>query len=74
MLKAKTIVGNLASIGDPINKRDLQLYLLRGLGSRYNNFIFNIKMRERFPSINVVHIAILKAMRRRYKNNQIHYK
>lgn len=46
MLKAKTIANILATIGDPINDRDLLFYMLKGLRPRYNNFVSNIKMRD----------------------------
>lgn len=55
MLEAKNVVKNLATIGDPISERNLLFYVLRGLGPKYNNFVSIIKVREVFPSMNVVH-------------------
>lgn len=41
-IKGKTIAGHLASVGEPVNDKDLTLYLLGGLGSHYLSFKTNI--------------------------------
>lgn len=53
-IKAKTLAVHLAVIGEPVSDKDFLLYILCGLGLRYNNFISNIKIWDVKPSINIV--------------------
>lgn len=53
-IKAKTIVGYLDIMGELVKEKDLLLYVLRGLESRYNFFMMNIKMKDMRAFINTM--------------------
>lgn len=55
MMKAKTIVGQLSSIGEPVSENDLIHHVLEGLGSHYFYFVSNINIRETRSLINTLH-------------------
>lgn len=58
VIKSKTIVRNLASVGEPVNEKDLILYLVRCLGSQYQSFKTNILMRDNIPSVETFHTLL----------------
>lgn len=55
MLFAKTLSDHLATIGDFILQREIVLYILNGLGSRYLTFVTTFNMTQVKTSVGVLH-------------------
>ena len=59
ILKLKTLVDNLAAIGEPVTNRDHILQLLGGLGADYNSIVASLTTREDEVSLHSVHTILL---------------
>lgn len=55
LLKAKTIIDHLATIGEVVPERDLMIYIFNGLGSRYFTFVTTFNMTQISPHIVTLH-------------------
>lgn len=54
----KSIADNLAVVGEPINNRDMILYLLEGLGPEYNPFVMTITRPDNYTVDEVCNLLI----------------
>lgn len=70
IVKAKIIVSQLPSVGEPLHDKNMLLYLMRGLGSRYRSFTTNNRMRKTLPSINIFH-TLLEGYKRSLKKDEL---
>lgn len=55
MLKSKTLLDHLASIGDIVLERELILYILNGLSPKYISFKTTFNVTQFRPSIGSLH-------------------
>ena len=59
VLKLKTLVDKLSSIGEPVSNRDQLINLFQGLGAEYNSFVTSINSRVDLPTVEEVHSLLL---------------
>ncbi|CBI25270.3 unnamed protein product, partial [Vitis vinifera] len=59
LLKIKSIVDNLLAIGENITEQDRILYLLAGLGAKYNSFVITVTSGHEPLSLEEIHSMLL---------------
>lgn len=57
--KLKSLSNRLASIGEPVSKKDYLIYLFNGLDQHYNGFVSSVSARSDSPSVEEIHSLLL---------------
>lgn len=71
ILKLRSVVDKLASIGEPVSHNDQNIYLLRGIWPQYNSFADIINARSGQPDIDEIHSLLLACDLRLQRQNSV---